>query len=137
MNSLVAVFLAVSLVGCVTMDRESNLRSQLAVGYATDKIIKESPERALRVLEQVEKARALVTNPEPVSIAALDQAVKESIDWRKLDAADRVLVSAILIEARERLEYEIGAGVLDADQRVKVMAVLDWIDQSARRYVDR
>lgn len=123
----------VFLVGCATMD--NNMRSQLAVGYATDKIIKERPERAMRVIEQVQKARTLITNPDPVSIASLDTAVKESIDWSKLDAADRVLVSALLIEARERLEYEIGEGMLDADQRVKVMAVLDWIDQSARRYV--
>ena len=121
------------LMACSTL-QSNDMRAQLAVTYAAEKIIRTEPARAVRVLDEVEKARAYLISDEPVTIAALDRSVKSRINWEKLDPADRVLINAVLIEARERLEFEIGSGVLDEAQRVKVGAVLDWIAATAQQY---
>lgn len=122
------------LAGCSLLDTVSDDRNQLAVQYATAKVIDGAPAKAQRVADLVAEARDYVADGATVSIARLDSEARQRIDWQRLDPADRILVDAVLTSARERLQFEIGEGVLNAEQRLQLSAVLDWIEAAARGY---
>lgn len=132
MRKLLAVIILVLTAGCASTGENSQLTESLFVKYATAKVIANNPDKAVAVLDLVEQAKQYVdSDTGTVSIAALDQAARDRIPWDRLDAADQMLVDAVLVEARQRLEQAIGDGILDADQRVRLSRVLGWIEQAA------
>lgn len=123
--------LALAFAGCSFLQSIEPDTKQLAVQYATLKVIDGDSDRAARVVDLVQEGRQYVESGASVTVAALYEGVRDRIDWQSLDPADRILIEAILTRARERLREEIGVGLLDPDQQVKVLTVLDWIEAAA------
>lgn len=130
--------IAFLMSGCSTIGKavdSGDIRAELAVLYATEKVIDGKATRAKRVISLVNEARDFVAQEDSVTIKLLDTEIKSKINWDNLSPADRVLVNAVLIRARERLETEIGEGVLADNQKVRVTKVLEWIERSAESYL--
>lgn len=133
MKSLITALLALLLTACSALPASGTTES-LAVNYlmskAATRIIDGDGDRAARVLDAVEDARRYVQAGDTVTIGALYTAAIDRI--QSLEPADRILVTAILDNARARLETAISAGQLDQSQRVSLLDTLDWIEAAAR-----
>lgn len=124
-----AVLVLVFLVGCSILD-EHQASAKLAIQYATLKYVDGDADKRDRVLKVTANARELAATAS--TLDALDQAVRDSIDWSKLDDADKLLATNLLDLIREELRARFGDGVLNPDQVVAVKRVLDWIDEAAQ-----
>lgn len=129
-----AIVVVFALAGCSVLQSLEPDTKQLAVQYATLKAVDGDPAKAARVVDLVREGRQYVTADASVSVAALYDGVRDRINWQSLDPADRILIEAILTRARDRLQDEIGVGLLDPDQRLQVLTVLDWIEAAASGY---
>lgn len=124
-----AVLVLCFLVGCAALDQHQ-ATAKLAIQYATLKYVDDDAHKRERVQAVVANARELAASAS--TLDAIDQAVRESIDWSKLDDADKLLASALLDVVRDELKARFGDGVLDPEQIVGVNKVLDWIDEAAQ-----
>lgn len=137
--ALVAVFLC--LAGCATLtdgDRRNDLAAELAIKYATLKVIdndSDPSERAGRIISIAEKTQSLVDRGLVSLIPEIEQVVKDQIDWGKLDAADTLLVDALLTAVRVELDSRVQGGALSGETALAVSRVLDSVIAAARLYV--
>ena len=123
-----AVLVLVFLVGCSMLDKHQ-ASAKLAIQYATIKYIDGSDDKRERTLKVTANARELAATG--ATLDAIDQAIRDSIDWNKLDDADKLLANALLDIVGEELKARIGEGTLDPDQVLAVEAVLGWIEEAA------
>ena len=138
MKKLVLAALAVLLVsGCSVLQtvEDSPLAAQLVVQQAALRVIDEDTVRAQRVVEIVVETRPYVDEGS-ITLAMLDQAVRAQIEWERLALADRLLLEAVLDQARADMELRFGAGVLDPEARASVVRVFDWIEDAATMVIE-
>lgn len=130
---LIAVVLMAALSACSLLP-DSGTTEALTVNYmmskATTRIVDGDAARAERVLEAVEDARRYVKSSDTVTIGDLHSGALEYL--QSLDPADRHVITAILDNARARLETAISADRLDERERVSLLDTLDWIERAAR-----
>lgn len=133
MKLLISILIAVSLAGCSAWPG-SGTTEALTVNYmmskATTRIVDGDPARADRVLDAVEDARRYIKSSDTVTVGALYSAAVDRI--QSLDPADRFVITAILDNARARLETAISADRLSESERISLLDTLDWIEQAAR-----
>jgi hypothetical protein len=127
-NFVFLVFLVA--VGCATL-AEQDARLELATKYATLKVIDETDVTAEQVRERVGAVRLIVEADTQVAVHNLAQQVRQFISWDELDAADQLLLDAVLMEAELRLAEIVGDGLLDDQGKVAVGVLLDWIAEAA------
>jgi hypothetical protein len=130
MTAMLAMLAIVALSGCALLQDVDPNSKRLAIQYATLKVVDGDQDKAARVLELIERGRQYLNDEESITIAAIDGSVRELIRWDNMDNADRILVDNILLTARKRLMEEIGAGILDTDQKEKVLIVFNWVEES-------
>ena len=127
MKHVLLIALALAIGGCASSgSNESQLTEQLVIQYAVLKVVCDNPEKAKRIGEVAREAKTFLAG-DGVTVALLDEAVRAKIDWTKLDAADTLLVNALLAEVDRQLSVKLGAGVLSPEQLVTVNEVLDWV----------
>lgn len=122
---------AVLMGGCSVLSTVAEDRNQLAVQYATMKVMESQDVTGERVSELVAQAREYVDDGASITVSALAEAARERLAESSLSPADKILIDAILTRAQARLEAEIGEGLLDDNQRLKLLTVLGWIDSAA------
>jgi len=119
--------------GCASLSGEDGLDTrQLAVQYATLRVIADSDsiDKGL-VLERIEQARTILDGEQLVSISnILDQVVSQS-EWDGLDTLDKEYPTLLLLQV-ESASVEVDH-VLDERNRVRLLTVLDWIEEAAKR----
>lgn len=128
---LVTVILALALTGCSVLSTVAEDRNQLAVQYATLKVMESDSVDGDRLVELVTQAREYVDTGESVAVSTLAAAARERLAESGLSPADKILIDAILTRAQARLEAEIGEGLLTGEQRVQLLTVLGWIEAAA------
>lgn len=117
---------------CISLSACKQNSAELLVSYATMKVIErgssaaDQVERAEKIREIATDAKALLSG-ETVTVDLLEAAVREQVDKLALQPADRFLADALIHQVATDLQQRVGAGVLDADKRYKVSAVLDWV----------
>lgn len=127
-NFVFLIFLV--MAGCATLTNQ-DARLELATQYATLKVIAETDVTAEQVRELVQAVRQIIEADTQVAVHHLAQQVRQSINWDKLDAADQLLLNAVLMEIELRLIEVVGDGLLDDQGKVAVGTLLDWIDEAA------
>lgn len=135
---ITAIVLMVALSACAVLEQveKSPMTAQLVTDQITLRFIAGSDDpvaRAERVRAVVAKVRSHVSGTESYSIAALDQVVREQINWQSLSVADQALLDYALSKARSSLADLIGEGVVDPEQSETVDTLLTWIDNAAAR----
>jgi hypothetical protein len=137
--AIVAAFSFLMLSGCSVLQgmQDNPDTARLTTHYATAKVIDGDADRAQRVIDIVSKARATVGEDAVTTVSALDAFVRSEIEWSQLAPEDSVLIDAVLTRAAERLQEEVGAGLLSGEQRIALDAFLGWIESAAKRYDQR
>jgi uncharacterized protein YceK len=121
------------LSGCAFLQDNPNT-AKLTTQYATAKVIDGDTDRAQRIIGIVSEARATIGQDAVSTVAALDAFVRSKINWSSLAPEDSILIDAVLANAADSLEQEIGAGLLSPDERVLLDTFLGWIEDTAKRY---
>lgn len=133
MKTALAIVTAIMLSACSLLP-DSGTSEALAVNYifskATTAIVDRGTVTPEQVIGAVEDARQYIETGETVTVGRLYDSAIERVAG--LDPADRILVTAILDNARARLETAIDAGELDESDRVALLDALSWIEMSAR-----
>lgn len=136
-GSLLAGSLALS--GCTSVQNfldGGNGASKLVVQYATLKYIGRAGDeaaqaaRALRVQSVVDEVRE-VAHGDDVYISTLVNYVTAKLP-NDLDAADRLLATALIGAVAQELEARVGDGVLDPEKLIAVDTLLGWVIDAAK-----
>lgn len=134
MKSLIVSFVAVlALSGCATLGTGS-AGEKLVIQAATMKVIEADEDRtakAAKIRAAVDQARVWL-DMDGITLADLRSAMLARIGG--LEPSDRLLAAALIDAVAVELEARIGDGILDADKRVRVNAVLSWIAEAASFY---
>jgi hypothetical protein len=114
-----------------------NAGARMVVQYATMKYISGAKgaqaqnARASRVADVASKAQALAQGGAASTIPLIEQAVRDQIDWTKVDMADRLLIDNLITLVRAELEARVSDGGIPADQMLAVREVLGWVVSAA------
>ncbi len=127
--------LAVSAGGCAFIEDNEN-SARLVATYATLKVIDGDSERADRVEAIALEVSALAGDNPEATVDTLILRARALIDWPSLDAADQLLVNALLLELSVRLKEVLGDGVIPERARVTVQTVAGWIIAAAQQVPD-
>ena len=134
MKSLIVSFVAVlALSGCATLGTGA-AGEKLVIQAATMKVIEADEDRAAKAAKiraAVDQARVWL-DVGGITLADLRSAMLARIGG--LEPSDRLLAAALIDAVAVELEARIGDGILDADKRVRVNAVLSWIAEAASFY---
>jgi uncharacterized protein YceK len=132
----VAAVMAVALSGCASFGT-SDTSEKLIVQAATMKFIESSDDRAgkaARIARAADQARVWL-DTDGVTVADLQTAMLERIAAADLEPSDKLLASALVEVVVAELNVRIGEGIISADKRATVNAVLGWVEQAAGFYV--
>lgn len=130
LSLLLLILSLVFMAGCSFVD-ERPASAQRTIKVATFTVIGQSDEIGPQdVIRHAEAARSLLDGE--VTLSRLADEVRKRVGWEQLDAADRILLDAVLTEAERRLRDRIGEGVIDADARVTIETLLSWIIAAAQ-----
>lgn len=114
------------LTGCATLTDE-NSSAKLTTYYATLKVIDGDADKAARVRFIATEVQRYASGEEFLTVDLLVTAIKDQVRWDKLDAADELLVHALIDELRAALVRRFGADVLPEDLRLAVDTVATWV----------
>ncbi len=131
MKALFLVCLMLLMTGCAAVElQESSAR--VPVQYATLKVIEDSDSIAARdVLQHTERVRQVVVNDAEINVTQLVDNTIELIGIDSFEASDRLLL-LILFNNIQQAVNDVRPGMPLQEQRVRLLTLLDWIDQAAR-----
>ena len=118
------------LTGCATLTDE-NSSARLTTYYATLKVIDGDPDKAARVQFIATEVQRYASGEEYLTVDLLIAAIKDQVRWDKLDAADELLVHALIDELRAALVRRFGEDVLPEDLRLAASTVATWVITAA------
>lgn len=133
---VLCAFLAGALIACssfVTSDGPS----RIAVQYATARMIEADPdhrtERAQKIREIVSDARGFFDQTDS-TVQGLREIIQQRVAALQLAPADRLLAMALADAVISELNARVGAGSLPPESRLRVSAVLGWVEDAAELY---
>lgn len=132
----VTAALCASLAGCSVYERNPDV-ANLAIKYATMKVIDAAADpsaKAERIVEVVQTAID-VTADEAVLISAIEQAVRNAVDWDSLARPDALLAHELINVVSDRLQERVGEGLISGERLITVREVLDSVIEAAEFYV--
>ncbi len=118
--------------GCTTTGKPSPIVAQVAVQYATMKVVEKNPSYAPRVIEIARNVREATNGNASATVAVIDALIRSQIKWEKLAPSDRMVVDLLLQAIKDELTARIGSGVLDSDKLLVVAQVATWIETAAQ-----
>lgn len=130
-HALIVFLFLYTLTGCSVLKYFSDDVNKDAVQYATEKIIERPNVSAEAILKLVAKAKNYVTSSDTVLVSTLADGARERLAASSLSFAEQILIDAILQNAQDRLEERLGSSALSDTERVKLLTVLDWIEEAA------
>lgn len=136
---LIAAVMAIALTGCASLGT-SPASEKLVVQIGVMKFIEggsdapqERAAKAARIVKAAAEARIWL-DTDGVTIADLQSAMLTRIAAADLEPSDKLLASALVEVVVSELNVRIGEGVISADKRATVNAVLGWVEQAASFY---
>ena len=133
MNKIYALLLSMFLLSGCALIQDEDRRLQLTVQYTTMKVIENSSDiSAERVVENVQRVRAVLDVQSEVTVTRLMEEVRGNVRWDRLDAADQLLLSAVLEEVEKEMMDRVGEGVVEEEDKIVLRTLLDWVEGAAR-----
>lgn len=133
MRKIVLLFLAmVSMTSACAFLSEHKATAKLATQYATIKVIDGDRAKAQRVREIAKEVKEYANTKAQLTVDRLIDEVKAQINWEDLDAADTLLVNALIDELSQQLTERLGSESLPKDLRLAVDTVIDWVISAAQ-----
>lgn len=128
----VVITLSIALAGCANWQAvENSALPQAAIQYGTVKFIDNDTDKAAEVQKIAGNLKADFAESADATVENLYARAMQEIPWAKMAPEDEILLRALLVDLKEYLKQKVGDGVLDPDQRLKIEAVLGWIEQAA------
>jgi hypothetical protein len=130
-----ALITAVVLAGCTTI-QSNPLTSQLAVQYATAKVIESAPDqevRRQRVIELADRA-LLLASDQGVLISALQAELTAAAKLDELTYSDRLLAEYLINLVSAEISARAPSGWLSGASLISAREVLLWVQLSARSW---
>ena len=131
MKKIVLLFLATVSMSACSFFSEHKATAKLATQYATIKIIDGDRAKAQRVREIAKEVKQYANTKPQLTVDRLIDEVKAQINWGDLDAADTLLVNALIDELSQQLTKRLGSQSLPKDLRLAVDTVVDWVISAA------
>ena len=131
MRKIVLLFLATVSMSACSFLGEHKATAKLATQYATIKIIDGDRAKAQRVWEIAKEVKKYANTKPQLTVDRLIDEVKAQINWGDLDAADTLLVNALIDELSQQLTNRLGSQSLPKDLRLAVDTVVDWVISAA------
>jgi predicted small secreted protein len=136
---IVASVLALSLSACSTVSGITagvGAEAELPVKYAVAKVIGESDSvTGQGVMDVTAKVRGYVESDGELVLDDLMTQAAGEIDFASMEPADAMLVQALLVQIEHTISVDMPA--LPEERRVRILTLLDWIDEAAALYADR
>jgi hypothetical protein len=123
---LMAALAAFSLSACAVLT-EGNADAKLIVQYSVIKVAENDKAKAARIAEIATEVKKYSGGETLITVELLVEAIRNEIRWDELDAADALLVNALLERLRSELVERLGDGVLPEDLRLAVDVLAGWI----------
>ena len=125
------VLLVLPVVGCATMWRVAeNPAFQTAVQYAVIKYLGKNEDKQPQAKAIIQELQQYADQSAQVTVDDLEQEVLNQIPWSKLDQADECLLRQMVAEIADYIREQVGDGVLDKDDKVRLQEFLGWIEQA-------
>lgn len=135
MRNLVAPFIALALFSSACSTPNQTLTAQVAVMLATDRVVKDRPDRAAKAVAIADDVLKLAGSDTASTVSALMLVVRAKIDWNELTAVEVMSVNLLLAAIETELNNRINVGQIPADQVYKVALVASWVKLAAQPYV--
>jgi hypothetical protein len=108
----------------------SNPVFQTTVQYGVIKFLGKNPEKISHAERIVDSLLKYSSQETEVTIKELEGLVVDAIPWHKLDNADKLLLTNLLIMIRDQVRERVGDGILMPEEKVQIMIFLQWIKQA-------
>jgi len=136
MKQLIATaLLLIGLTGCAVIEQFLTDKGEEYVKEATADIIADNPLVAADIIKDVQTYRHFVQDGEEVTMDQVRQVAIETASRNGLDASRLIRLLAVLELVELRVEQDSEGGVLSEAQRVELLNVLNWIEDSASEHV--
>lgn len=138
LRGIVAFAFALTLSACSTVSGITSgigAEAELPVKYAVAKVIGSSDSvTGQGVMDVTAKVRGYVESDGELALDDLMAQATGEIDFASMEPADAMLVQALL----SQIEYTITQDMpeLPEERKVRILTLLDWIDQAAALYAD-
>jgi hypothetical protein len=134
MRNLSILILSAVLCGCATIEENPNT-AKLVTQYAVLKFDEQSSparraERMANVVRIATDVKAIAAN-EVTSVSSIRGVVATQIAKLNLSPADQLLANGLADILAQELAKRVGDGALDAEQRLIVGQVMDWVLEAA------
>ena len=139
--------LSLFLSACSTLqklsddDPNNDLAITVGIQFATIKVIENgnTQERAQRIIEILDETRSFISLTQEIKVSQIASHIKNQINYTKLDAADTLLVNAIIDSLSLKLTKTIqneASEHIDENVLISLDRVYDIITQTARLYIE-
>jgi hypothetical protein len=108
----------------------SNPIFQTTVQYGVMKYLGKNPEKVSPAERIVDSLIKYTEQETELTIKELEDLVVDSIPWDKLDNADQLILTNLLLTIRDLVRERVGDGILDPNDKVQVLTFLHWIKQA-------
>lgn len=129
---MTVTLMLILVTGCSILSTAADDRNQLAVQYATLKVLEQNNVTNERILELTAKAKNYIQSDVDVAVANLVDEARSRLVSSGIPIADRLLIEAILSRAQEKIEAKLGDGVLVDEQKLQLLTVISWIEDAAK-----
>ena len=126
MKKLLIVLLSVIAISCASTS-ENSYTKDLAIQYATLKMIESSPdapEKAKRIVEITNEVLLVVEEGLVVDLDSLEKVVIDRINWADLEPADVLLANTLISVVKGELEQRLGDTTISTERLVYVKDLL-------------
>lgn len=108
----------------------SNPVFQTTVQYGVMKYLGKNPDKISPAERIVNSVIEYTEKDTELRIKDLENLVVDSIPWHKLDPADQLLLTNLLITIRDLVRERVGDGLMDENDKIEVLKFLHWIKQA-------
>lgn len=137
-HATLIIAMMILLSGCSVLEKaeQSPMTARLVTNQITLRLIADAEdpvERATKVREVVAKVRDQFDGEQTYTLADIDTAVREEIDWKRYNPADQEALDYALVKANKALSELIGEGAVKPGDRETLATFVRWIDNAALR----
>ena len=123
---LIFASLAIFISSCSSINGDNENAARIGVIFAVMKIIDQDIEKAEKVCSIANDAQSFFdSNVLPVD--EIEKLIRDKINFSKLDSAETVLVEALIIEIKIKIQDGEASGFIDPETKVTATKVLGWV----------
>jgi hypothetical protein len=131
--------LVTMLTGCAAVEFAENnpYVASAAIQAGTVRFISEAEtplKRANNIVAVAELAQEQVSESEQTTLSSVSGLVRGFVDWDSLNQYETILLESLISSVEQRLQDDIGAGLLNDQDKVRVNQFMTWVIEAEELY---